>query len=92
MLIDEMLSRLTCCYPRSEQGRERIPVSDDIEDEDYLLGGSLEWDSASRRFTSRSGVHRKYVPPNISQTKGSPPTIAEFRLLKTVGKGAFGKV
>ena len=61
----------------------------DGEDEDYLLGGGeLEWDSSSRRFTKTC---QAYVPPAIPSTS-TLPTIEDFRLLKTVGKGAFGKV
>lgn len=87
-----------CCGGGGSADRTRVPVENDEEDWDYLLGGrELEWDSHSRRFTRRapttaSGSRRAgYVPPALPNSTVTP-TIDDFRLLKTVGKGAFGKV
>ena len=70
---------------------------EDSEEEDFLLGGGeLEWDRSARRFTTRrtnrsNPSAHSYVPPVVPHVTATP-TIEDFRLLKTVGKGAFGKV
>ena len=33
-----------------------------------------------------------YTPPEVPWAVSSPPSFQDFKLLKTVGKGAFGKV
>ena len=50
----------------------------------------LEWDSTSHVFRLRS--KDSYVPPVLPKESAVIPSIDDFRLLKTVGKGAFGKV
>ena len=90
----DMLRCLACCCG---SGGDRLPVSGvEDDEEDFLLGGGeLEWNRVTRRFTrtNRSVTSdSSYVPPILPHVTATPPTIEDFRLLKTVGKGAFGKV
>lgn len=68
-----------------------------LENEDDLLlpGGDIEWDKSSRSFISRT-VRKKrgeYVPPDVPNTAPTRlPIIEEFRFLRTLGRGTFGKV
>ena len=74
-----------------------------LDDEDLLLpGGELLWDKSSKSFvksTSKTKTSRHgYVPPKVPNSANEDsnpimlPVIEDFKLLKTVGKGAFGKV
>ena len=63
------------------------------EEEEFatiLPSRELEWDSASHVFKLRS--RDSYVPPLLPKESEAIPSIDDFRLLTTVGKGAFGKV
>ena len=99
----EMFRSLLCCCG-SNRGRERIDNDYDyIKDEDLLLPGELQWDKVSKSFrkSTSPNSHKNgnaYVPPRVPDTdqvfSGSVevPKIEDFKLLRTVGKGAFGKV
>ena len=77
-----------CCQP---QGRERIPsMNEEEEFATVLPSRELEWDSTSHVFRLRS--RDSYVPPVLPKESSVIPSIDDFRLLKTVGRGAFGKV
>lgn len=87
-----------CCYTGGTGGHQRLRTTSVIgEDDDYLLpGGDVEWDGLSKSFVARKRTTETkgtYVPPSIPAVNlQSLPTIEEFRLLRTVGRGAFGKV
>lgn len=93
--IIKMLRSLMCCYTGGHQRLRRTSIV--WEDEDYLLpGGDVEWDGHSKSFVARKHTAEttgSYVPPSIPAVNlEALPTIEEFRLLRTVGRGAFGKV
>ncbi len=94
-------SLLCCCGGRTR--RELLDNDYDfIQDQDLLLPGDLQWDKISKSFRkSSSPMNRNdsgYIPPRVPDTDqvdtGSfeVPAIEDFKLLRTVGKGAFGKV
>ena len=99
-----MLRSLACCCAGRSSQHERLEASYDfLDDEDLLLpGGELLWDKSSKSFvksTSKTKTSRHgYVPPKVPNSANEDsnpimlPVIEDFKLLKTVGKGAFGKV
>ena len=83
-----------CCYQQPRR-HQRIQNINGLEDEDdYLLpGGDIEWDKSSKSFVQSHRLPRpSYVPPAIPTDSVEIPTIDQFRFLRTVGRGAFGKV
>ena len=85
-----MLRSLCCGCNVEPRTRDKNQV---IESEDDLLlpGGDIEWDKASRSFISRN--RGDYVPPDVPNTAPARlPIIEEFRFLRTLGRGTFGKV
>ena len=93
-----MFRSLLCCCGSDVRRKHELLQSDYdyIQDEDLLLPGELQWDKVSKSF--KKSVNLKnggtgYVPPSVPSDEGRElPRIEDFRLLKTVGKGAFGKV
>ena len=93
-----------CCCAGSSEDRKRR--KSEKEASDYLLPGG-KWDpshSRSRSWWSNRGSKTsqksysieenrvgEYEPPTVPPSR-TLPTFEEFRLLKTVGRGAFGKV
>ena len=101
---DMSFRRFCCCCCCSDTESE-ADVNGPVSEEDYLLPGGA-WDPSvsvarsrrSRRNTSRrrqGGEEEEevnaYVPPDVPAAT-SLPNFNDFKLLKTVGKGAFGKV
>ena len=86
-----------CCCCCSHSKDENDPRSRAVTEEDYLLPGG-EWDGRSSRgssvWSSRTSTRSttgNYEPPPVPPTK-TLPSFDDFRLLRTVGRGAFGKV
>ena len=86
--------RRHCCCMIGEEEEEDGKM---VAEREYLLPGG-EWDPAraprspsSHSLRSEAGRDGGYVPPPVEPTR-SLPTAADFKLLKTLGKGAFGKV
>lgn len=86
----------TCCVkPRTRHHR----LYDCSNDDDYILPeGDIQWDKSQKTFISTRSTKRRdigsYIPPKVPNRMlpAGLPVIEEFKLLKTVGKGAFGKV
>ncbi len=97
-----MLKSLFCCCCGSNVRRNhRLLNSEDdyINDDSLVLPGELQWDKVSKSFKKSNSPTRSapgYVPPSIPSFDGGTsknlPIIEDFKLLRTVGRGAFGKV
>lgn len=96
------IRRILCCVSKNKE--PEITRDRAISDEVFLLPGG-EWDPSLSRSNSRgfkrlntkSGHYRDqserdglYQPPTVAPSKVLP-TFEDFKLLKTVGRGAFGK-
>ncbi|XP_019852698.1 PREDICTED: cAMP-dependent protein kinase catalytic subunit alpha-like [Amphimedon queenslandica] len=80
---------------RRHQRLENDPYEERADEEYILPNGNLVWDPSSKKFSSQrtDGRGPGYVPPDVPKSEASRiPTVEEFKLLKTLGKGAFGKV
>ena len=91
----ETFRSFCCCCYRQPRRHQRIQNINGVEDEDdYLLpGGDIEWDKSSKSFVQSHRLPRPgYVPPAVPTDSDKIPTIDQFRFLRTVGRGAFGKV
>jgi hypothetical protein len=55
------------------------------------MPGNVEWDKLTRSLTKDGGG---YVPPIVPREAEyrQTPSLNDFKLLKTLGRGAFGKV
>ena len=80
---------------RRHQRLQNDPLEERADEEYILPNGNLVWDPSSKTFSSRKtdAGGLGYVPPEVPKSEESRiPTVEEFKLLKTLGKGAFGKV
>lgn len=83
------MSWCRCCCVRGSKEDEADGGL--VAETEYLLPGG-EWDpQSSRSSRAASGGRGGYVPPAVQPSSGLP-VVQDFQLLKTLGKGAFGKV
>lgn len=97
------LCKFCGCFTSCVRGEDE---TDHANEEEYLLPGG-EWDPSLSRSNSRSKLSRRkgsrtnaesevggvgaYIPPQVPGAT-SLPKFQDFRMLKTVGRGSFGKV
>ena len=93
--------RLCCCCSCTKEKEED---NRQTGEEDYLLPGG-EWDPSVSGISHRSTHGTKHAPKHSLWRRGSEegasayvpgamsvPKFNHFKMLKTIGKGAFGKV